>query len=353
VQKQKDSLAAGVGALERDLDRVARETAREQPEASRRLTEGAAAIRDSRVVDKLRASKMLVRGGSPEYVHNIEEQITSNLDDVRDRVAEAVAATRATSGQRTQDALDRARALAQGMASLADRMRQAREDASLRPNNGDASKGDAAKGDQSKGDLAQGDRANGDRPNGGQPNGARPNGARPNGQGQRGGQQADASQSAGSQSAGSQSSGSPTGGSPTGAGDRPLGIGPLGPAAYGGRLDREDARQFSRELRERRTEAEALRRDLAAQGIDTKELDALLQRMRALEGTPMGDLTDNVLAAQQAVAEGLESFEFGLRRKLAGAAADGPRLGRSDEVPPGYRALVDEYFKALARGRQP
>ena len=55
------------------------------------------------------------------------------------------------------------------------------------------------------------------------------------------------------------------------------------------------------------------------------------------------------LAAQ--LAQQLREFEFSVRRDLAGSGA--PRfLGGSDEVPPGYRNLVEEYYRSLAERRR-
>jgi hypothetical protein len=55
------------------------------------------------------------------------------------------------------------------------------------------------------------------------------------------------------------------------------------------------------------------------------------------------------LARMQAyVAETLKRFEFGLRRQVkadAGASA----LTGSDEVPEEFKALVEQYYKSLAK----
>jgi hypothetical protein len=78
--------------------------------------------------------------------------------------------------------------------------------------------------------------------------------------------------------------------------------------------------------------------------------------MRSLEGQTQsgsGSLADDLTRLQGQVAEGLAAFEFGLRRKLEGQSDERPRLGRGDEVPPGYRALVDDYYRSLARTRKP
>lgn len=47
---------------------------------------------------------------------------------------------------------------------------------------------------------------------------------------------------------------------------------------------------------------------------------------------------------------GLRKFEFGVRRALAGMDA-APRVGDEGAVPPAYRKLVAEYYRALAERR--
>ena len=54
-----------------------------------------------------------------------------------------------------------------------------------------------------------------------------------------------------------------------------------------------------------------------------------------------------------AVVEGFKEFEFSLRRQLAGAEKDRPVLGGNEDVPQGYRDLVNEYFKSLSKKSPP
>ena len=45
----------------------------------------------------------------------------------------------------------------------------------------------------------------------------------------------------------------------------------------------------------------------------------------------------------------MKRFEFGLRRKVEDAQGDQPALDAADEVPRGFRDLVDEYYRSLSR----
>ncbi|MEP6690000.1 MAG: DUF4175 family protein, partial [Gemmatimonadaceae bacterium] len=121
---RKDSLAKGVGDLQSQLDRLARDARREKADASRQMQAAANAIRDNRIKDKINFSKNLLRQGASEYAKNLEGSIASNLDEVRDKVASAAGAARDSGGKRTARTLEKARDLVRGIESLDERMRQ-------------------------------------------------------------------------------------------------------------------------------------------------------------------------------------------------------------------------------------
>ena len=82
--------------------------------------------------------------------------------------------------------------------------------------------------------------------------------------------------------------------------------------------------------------------------MDTTDLDQLLRQMGDL--TLLG-LNKDPLALESLrrdIVEGLRQFEYRLWRDLRGADTERVYLGNSDHVPPGYRELVDEYFRKLA-----
>jgi len=53
---------------------------------------------------------------------------------------------------------------------------------------------------------------------------------------------------------------------------------------------------------------------------------------------------------ETAVGEGLKRFEFSLRRKVEDVTNDQPTLAGNDEVPRGFRELVEEYYRTLSKG---
>ena len=139
-----------------------------------------------------------------------------------------------------------------------------------------------------------------------------------------------------------QQGGAPTmttgGGMPTGA--------PTGGSR--GQLPAGDIQQFTREFRLRRENAEALRNQVAQQGLNTRELDRAIDNLRQLENSKVFNDPKALSALQSAMIEGLKTFEFGLYRSL-GLGSDGrPALGANAPVPAEYRALIEEYYRSLA-----
>ena len=125
--------------------------------------------------------------------------------------------------------------------------------------------------------------------------------------------------------------------------------GVVGPA---GRLSSESVRQMRAEAAQRLRDAEALRREIAngnGPGRDMRELDNAINGMRQLIAE--GAYRDPAALAriQQDVVAGMARFEFGLRRAIMGEDTERVFLPGSGEVPSEFRALVDAYFRSLAR----
>jgi hypothetical protein len=113
--------------------------------------------------------------------------------------------------------------------------------------------------------------------------------------------------------------------------------------------DAETRRQLRREAEERAREAEALGRALREAGFDGEAMDRIASSFGSLTSdAPYGDPV-GLARLQQEVVESLREMDFLLRRQLAGdPRAAGEAVG-TGEVPEGYRALVEEYFRSLAR----
>jgi hypothetical protein len=101
-------------------------------------------------------------------------------------------------------------------------------------------------------------------------------------------------------------------------------------------------------LRSQRESAEDLRRELAQQGRDVRDLDRLIEQLRALESTRAFNDPEELARLRGAVLQGFKEFEFNLRRQVVGVEADRPTVGGNESVPAGYRDMVNEYFKSLS-----
>jgi hypothetical protein len=302
--ERKDLQAGEVDSLERQLDRTASDFRRERQQASRKVQEAADAIRESRLRDKIRYSRGLVQGAPPDQAATFEEQIGADIEAVEAKLREAAGAVAAPERDARAEALARARGLVRGVESMSQRLDQQRqqtgEQAGVR-GSGLATRADAGQTGQP---WQQGG----------------------------GGRQ----------------------GEPAGGGQRTVGR-PMSGDTTGGRFEGGggfDPRQFQRETRERRTEAEALRRELQALGVDPRELDALINAMRALDSARVYTDLDEEARLQTQVAEGFRRFEFDLRRRLGPAGADQLLLGGSDDTPAAYKKLVEDYYRALAKERK-
>ncbi|MFN8572440.1 MAG: DUF4175 family protein [Gemmatimonadaceae bacterium] len=376
LDTRKESLVDDVAKLEEDLDRISRDTRRERPDASRSLQEAANAIRDRRVADKIRFSRGLMRQGAPESVRNFEDQITNDLESVRDRIASAANGAMADSSGRRARALDKARDVVRGLASLDERMKEREQRGGSANGQSGQGQGSAERnqggqpGQGTAGQNQPGQRGSqqGQGQSGQGQQGSSQQGQGQQGQGQQGqGQQGQGQQGQGQQGQGQQGQGGRQGQQGQGGAGQAMGQGQQGQgggrgvaggmpgAQMGGpgggirQFSPEDVRQFSRELRGRREDAEALRQALATTGRSTQDLDRLIGRLRALESERAFQDPQELAKLRGAVVDGFKEFEFSLRREFGEAGDDRPTLGGSDDVPLGYRDLVNEYFRSLAR----
>ena len=289
---RKDALAADVERLEADADRLSRGARRDQPGAAGALAEAAEDIRVSRLRDKVVFSKNVMRGGSTEYAGAFEQQIGEDLERVAERLKTATGAlTGEPESQRRARALDNTRELVRGLESIRDRIAER--------TGGDSGQAQAPGGEP------------------GEPGEPRQPGQAESQQGEQQGRN------------GTQA----TEGQP------------------GEQLNSDDARQFGREFRMRRQAAQDLRRQLAPDGVDLAELDRVIDDLRRLEsGRPFGD-PQGLERLQADAIERLKTFEFGLYRRLGLEGEHRPAAGTPAQVPPEYRALVEEYYRSLG-GRE-
>jgi hypothetical protein len=112
----------------------------------------------------------------------------------------------------------------------------------------------------------------------------------------------------------------------------------------------QEVRNFRDQARYWAGEAQQLRDQLRNDGVNAgPELDEILRAMRQLDDDRVYKDAKELERLQTLVGEGLKRFEFGLRRKVEDAQVDQPTLAISDEVPPGFRDQVEEYFRSLSK----
>ncbi|HVR28106.1 MAG TPA: DUF4175 family protein [Thermoanaerobaculia bacterium] len=350
---EKEQLEQEIGSLESQIDRVARQARGTEQDASRRLGEAAESIRQNQLKEKIRYSKGVVRGRTPEYAGRFEEEIGANLGEVAERLAEAGRAVGASRENRATSALESARDLVRRLESFEARVedRGAQRQAERRGESGGRS---AERGSESQDDWSseQADGQPGEGQGGQERDGSAEEGSGGRRLADRGREGQDAGQPGADGQPGEsrQGWGGQDGQAPSPTGGSTSRIGQGVPGWYQpGIFTPEDLRQMGAEFEQRLREGQALLDGLREMGLPTEDLEAILRRMRefSVRGINQDPLALEGLRAQ--VIEGLRQFEYRLWRDLEGEDGERLFLAGADEVPPGYRNLVEEYYKNLAR----
>jgi hypothetical protein len=124
LAQRKEGMAEEVDQLESALDRLARDTHGDQPEASERLRATVQAARDRRLQDKITYSRRVMAERSSEYAERFEEDIAADLEAMREGIADAAGRMGEPAGQGRERALDQARDVARALESLGERARE-------------------------------------------------------------------------------------------------------------------------------------------------------------------------------------------------------------------------------------
>ena len=116
-----------------------------------------------------------------------------------------------------------------------------------------------------------------------------------------------------------------------------------------GRLGAEGVRQIRSELRERRSDLRELERELERAGQAPGDLRQIDERLGGLDNLSAYEDPRGVADLALAALEDLKLFEYALSRQIEGADPKQLRLSDTDELPSGWRQLVEEYYRSLAR----
>ena len=106
-----------------------------------------------------------------------------------------------------------------------------------------------------------------------------------------------------------------------------------------------------REGRVRLGEARALGELIERAGADPRELEAMMNAMRALDRASTYDDPEEAIRLQAELVEGMKQLEFQLRRLFGTEDEDRLLLYQSGDVPEEYRELVEQYYRELAKSR--
>jgi hypothetical protein len=333
LSQRKDAMDAKVADLQKQLEELANQARRDEKDAARKLDEAAGSIRDKRIREMLRYSRNQLNTPGSQYARGMEESLSNNLDALSKKIADAGAAMgKQAKADAAERSAERARDLVRNMESLDQRMRE---------------KGQKQKGSQgSEGSQSsQGSKGS---------EGSQGSQGSKGSQGSEGSQGSQGSQGQNGPNGGAQANGgSPRNGGPGGYGSDWGGPWNGNYGGYGyGYYNPDDVRQFRREYREWLNDAQALRRELQAQGVNPRELEDIIRDLERFD-------TDRVYAdprgleqLQASAIDKMKKFEFSLRRK-AGAANESLSLSGSDQVPEGFRPAIEEYYRSLAKKQQP
>ena len=317
--ERKEAMNDEVADLEREIDRLASAARADQREASDRLREAATTIRDDKLKERVRYSRGLIGVQDREFTDEFEAETTRIVEELQEELERAAGAIGENQADRRAEALDRARDLSRGVESLSRRLGE-RGDQGQQGGDQQGQQGQQGQGQQGQGQQGQDQQGQGQQ--GGQ-----------QGQGQQGGQQ-------GGQAGGDGRIGQDRGGFGTRGGYSGSRL---------GRLSRGDIRQFRSEARQRIQEAIELQRILEEEDLNQQRLGEVIGALRQLDREDVYLDLAELNRLQSQIVEGLKQLEFGLRRELEGEGQDRVFVSGSDEVPTGFRRLVEEYYRALSR----
>ncbi len=315
LMARKDAMESEVADLERQIDSTSAEFRRDERNASQKLQDAANSIRDNKLKEKIRYTKGVIRSRAGQTAQDFEEQITGDIEELREHLRAAADAVGDTEGDAMTQALDQTRDLMRGLESLEHRMWQEGQE---------QSEGQAGQQGQDQ-----------DQP------GQQAQQGQPGQQGQQGqtGQQGQQGQQNGQ----------------AGSADGRAGIGDTVGGAYSGGgygnrrpFSPEDIRQWQREFRQRLGDAQDIRRLLRQEGFSAGDLDEVIRQLQALDDGRVYQDAESIARLQTFVLEELKRFEYRLRREVDVEDED-LFLASSDEVPPGFRELIEEYYRALSR----
>lgn len=117
-----------------------------------------------------------------------------------------------------------------------------------------------------------------------------------------------------------------------------------------GGINPQDARNMRNQAGEFVRDARALRDLMGQAGLadDAQAVDDLIRSLRELERGEAYDNLTNLQELQQAALTRVQQLELSLRQKLD-TSNDQLFLSGSEDVPPQFRGLIEEYYRRLSK----
>ncbi len=337
IQEQKDDMVGETRALRDDLVRMQQSARQESREAAAELGEAVKAIQDGKLEEKLLYTKGVVEQREREFALDWEDQISSDIEGLREAVEGALGAfDEAMPDRNLQEALDEARELARGAESLGRRLENRGAANPTEPGQegqeGQGQQGEGPEGQQGQQGQEGQQGQQGEQGKGQQGQQGQGQQGEQGQKGRGGGQQGDPQEA---REGSERVQGSPFGGATRG-----------NPVPF----TEEEIRQYTREFAQRLAEARALQERLRGTGREIPELAEAIGALDELRDERVYEDLPQIEALQAQIQENLKRIEFLLRREVEGESAGRAALTGTDEVPAGFRKMVEEYFKNLARG---
>ncbi|HVG22143.1 MAG TPA: DUF4175 family protein, partial [Blastocatellia bacterium] len=398
LAERKQALADQIAGLERDIDQTARGMSGDRQQAGDKLREAAGAIRNNRIPDRIRQNNQMIENGWYEQARERERTIRGNIEQVLKNIQAAEGgASRRSQGESLEDALNRARELADNLESLRRRMesgnqgqpqegqqngqqqngqqngreqnggQQGRDGerqgqpGQQQAQSGSRSQSQGRRGQQRGGQRAQGQQAQGQQSQAGQQSDGQQDQQRQQASDQQGRQGQQPGGRQGQQSRGQQSrSGqqgqqgqSQQGGSQQGGqqasqqGGQAASETQQATTAAGG-PPRGGQRQLESEIRERLGEAEELRRSLGRNSDLARDLNHAIEQLRRINPNAFSD-PSQLAALKTEVIDPLRQLEVELARRLQAKLGNNGSGAFSDgDAPDRYRKMIEDYYRRLS-----
>jgi hypothetical protein len=387
LSQEKEAMRNEVADIEQQLGSLARQAASgDQRAAARDLQEAQRSIREQSIKEKIEYSRGLLGTGAPS-TPALEQEITSNLETLSGKIGEAAAAAdKAEQGQSLNRAVDEMGNTSSTLQSFNEQLNQSTgqgQQGQGQQGQGEQGQGQQGQGQQGQGQQGQGQQGQGQQGQQGQgQQGQGQQGQGQQGQGQQGqGQQGQGQQGQGQQGQGQQGQGRGQGqgqggqqgqqggrqGGQMGQGQMRLGQGgqpgdpqageaqrtPGGMSGGDSRAAnfRGDARQMANQATNLADDVSRVRRQLQQAGISGRDLQPVDEVVKALRALGDEKAYGDPAGLQDLYATALDKYkklEYDLRKRTD-TSNQQLYLSGSENVPPNFKSLVEEYSRQLSR----